>query len=142
MGKHFINQLYLSENSHTILPYLRAKKGILDCPEEFSLNSIKRMPKVLKLPLNFEVLSLAKMNLEMPEFEGGLIDLAMAHLFKGWQQHKTDAGMQSLIKDLRNNVQEVIVAKDGEQSENSMINIFEQAVSNFQNHQFFHTCLL
>jgi hypothetical protein len=137
MRKFFINQLYLSENSHTILPYLKAKKDIIDCPGEFSLNSIKSMPEALKLPLNSDVLSLAKMNLEMPEFDEHLKDLALDHLFTDWKPQKTGPEMQAFILDLREKVRKVDVANDSEKSGNSMISIFEQAVSNFQKYRFF-----
>jgi hypothetical protein len=137
MRKLFINQLFLSENSHTILPYLKAKKGTIDCPREFSLNSIKSMPEALKLPLNSDVLSLANMNLEMPEFDEHLKDLALDYLFANWKPQETGPEMQAFIIDLKKKVREVDVVDDSGKSGNSMISIFEQAVSNFQKYRFF-----
>ena len=137
MNKHIINQLFFSANAHTILPYLKAKINDLSCPKEFSLNSIVAMPMALELLLNPDIISLAKMNLAMPEFDENMKQLALNQLYKGWLQKKTEQELLESSSEFRKKIRAAETGKLDGNMENSQLETFEKAVTNFQEYQFF-----
>ena len=140
MTDYQINQLHFSSNAKHILALLRAKSTGEQSPTQFSLNSIKLMPESLNLPLTQPIMTLSLLNITMPSFDEKTKQIALDNVLSGQGCKESESTIQNKIEKIRE------LLKQGE-SENrlekeslkdlSILDVFEQAVSNYTQHQFF-----
>lgn len=140
ISDEIINQLIFYSNARYILDFLKSGLGGDAPPSLFSLNTIKKMPEDLSLPLDEPLLLLAIMNMAMPSLDEQATRVASARLFRGQPGRKSEAEIMDAIEATRRSLAEPD-AQDGPLRATNPADrrrdLFENAVSNYRRHRFF-----
>lgn len=131
MPAYVTNRLHFLSNDKTILAYLKSRHPGNTSPAQFSLNSIKKTPVDLNLPLSFVLVDLSVMNMQLPSLDPKTEQMVLEHVFMG-RLGKTDAShIQQEIEGIRKRISSSSAAAD------TLAPSFEQAVANYGQFKFF-----
>ncbi len=124
------NQLHFRTNSNTILPYLKSKAGGISGHPLFSLNSITCLPKELVLPLSNDIIQLSLLNIDIPILD----EEVKAGFLANWTIEYNGKQPQSVICE---KVDEIRKKLQSTQSHQPKLDVFQQAVDNYESKGFF-----
>jgi hypothetical protein len=131
MPDYVTNRLHFLSNDKTILAHLKSRHPENKCPAQFSLNSIKKTPGELKLPLDPILLELAQSNMQMPSLDPKTEQMVFEHVLKGHTGHSDVSGIHQKIKEIRSFMLQSPTTTDTSAAS------FEQAVANYEQFKFF-----
>ena len=83
MTAQVTNQLHFQSNAKTILSFLKSKAEPGESPSLFSLNSIKKLPQQLHLPMQSFLVQLSSQNMELPEFKDNALQVVIKEINGG-----------------------------------------------------------
>jgi hypothetical protein len=139
-SEEITNHLIFYSNARYILDFLKSGTGGDASPSLFSLNTIKKMPEALSLPLDEPIRLLAIMNMAMPSLDERATRVASARLFRDRPGRKSEAEIMDAIEAARRSLAEP-AAQDGpvraSHPADRRRDHFENAVSNYRRHRFF-----
>ena len=125
------NRLHFLSNDKTILAHLKSRHPGNKCPLQFSLNSIKKTPAELNLPLDPVLMDLAVLNMQMPSLDLKTEKVILEHVFMGRLGRTDNSNIQQEIEEIRKRIGPSPAADD------SFAASFEQAVANYGQFKFF-----
>lgn len=133
MPDYLINRLNFRTNAKTILGYIQSKPGKEQCPAEFSFDSIRRMPELLKpastLILNRHIERLSLMNSDLSVFDPAIGKNFMAAFNYDQVKKQSEEKIQKAIEEMR----QLMATEENLPS----IRILDQAVDNYREFKFF-----
>ena len=131
MPVYVINRLHFLSNDKTILAHLKSRHPGNPCPVQFSLNSIKKTPSELDLPLDPVLIDLAVLNMQMPSLDPKTEQMVLAHVFMGRPGKSVASPIQRTVEEMRTRISQSFAAAD------TLAASFEQAVANYGQFKFF-----
>ena len=135
MTDTIINQLHFGTNSKTILAFIKSGDPESSAPSQFSMNSIRLMPKGLNLLLNPGIKQLAAMNMELPALDEATRQTAASKLLCGYATKQSQTDIEAAIGELGT---ELKASSGGnETAHKDALAAFDQAVSNYRKTGFF-----
>lgn len=143
MPEYLTNQLIFFSNAKFILDFIKPKNEVNNAPSRFSLNTIKKMPEALCLPMDQHVRQLALMNMELPTLpplDETVKQVALSALFSGRQGRSSESAIGSAIEATR---KKLIDAESrtgpvkAAGSEKTLLSVLEEAAANYQHYRFF-----
>lgn len=140
---YLTNQLIFFSNAKFILDFIKSKDKTDSSPRQFSLNAIKKMPESLLLPLDPHIRELAISNMEIPSLPplGEAVNqTAINSVMLGKQEKQPE----SVIFDRIESTRKVLIDAEAASgpvkafgTNRTVLEVFEQAVSNYHEHKFF-----
>lgn len=125
------NRLHFLSNDKTILAHLKSRHPDNKCPLQFSLNSIKKTPAELDLPLDPVLMDLAVLNMQMPSLDPKTENVILEHVFMGHPAKTNATHIRQKIEEIRTDI-----AQSSSEGHNLAAS-FEQAVANYGQLKFF-----
>jgi hypothetical protein len=140
MTEFVTNRLSFRTNAKTILNLIKAGAAQGDSPAQFSLDTIKPMPKALAMPYVACLNPLVAMNIALPAMAENVRQMALTRMFSQPLQKADTATLQNQIVRLGEQLK-AIQAREGAQrvpgSDKTCLEWFEQAVANYTQFNYF-----
>ena len=126
MTAQVTNQLHFQSNAKTILSFLKSKAEPGESPLSISLNSIKKLPQQLHLPMQSFLVGLSSQNMGLPEFKDNVLHVVMKEIKEGKKLEKsTKSELLQTVRKLQGSL------------EPSDLKLLNKAVENYESTGYF-----